>query len=93
MMSSERLLLSIILGNFGISLYKLPISLTRYLYGIGAGRLAGLPTSAIDRARQVMGQIEKHSKIALGLRKGIQQTQSKKDSSGKAIAQLDIYKD
>ena len=62
-------------------------------YGIEAGRLAGLPTSVIDRARQVMGQIEKHSKIALGLRKGIQQTQPKKDSSGNAIEQLDIFED
>jgi DNA mismatch repair protein MutS len=39
-------------------------------YGIEAGRLAGLPSSVIDRARQVMTQIEKHSKIAIGLRKG-----------------------
>jgi DNA mismatch repair protein MutS len=37
-------------------------------YGIEAGRLAGLPTSVIQRARQVMGQIEKHSRIAVGLR-------------------------
>jgi DNA mismatch repair protein MutS len=40
-------------------------------YGIEAGRLAGLPTSVIQRAKQVMGQIEKHSKIAMGLRQGI----------------------
>ena len=39
-------------------------------YGIEAGRLAGLPTSVISRAQQVMGQIEKHSKIAVGLRQG-----------------------
>ncbi len=39
-------------------------------YGIEAGRLAGLPSSVIKRARQVMTQIEKHSKIAVGLRKG-----------------------
>ncbi len=38
-------------------------------YGIEAGRLAGLPATVIKRAKQVMGQIEKHSKIALGLRK------------------------
>jgi len=37
-------------------------------YGIEAGRLAGLPAPVISRARQVMGEIEKHSKIALGLR-------------------------
>ncbi len=37
-------------------------------YGIEAGRLAGLPPSVIKRAKQVMAQIEKHSKIAMGLR-------------------------
>ncbi|MBW4551362.1 MAG: DNA mismatch repair protein MutS [Aphanocapsa sp. GSE-SYN-MK-11-07L] len=40
-------------------------------YGIEAGRLAGLPAVVIQRAKQVMGQIEQHSKIALGLRKGV----------------------
>jgi DNA mismatch repair protein MutS len=42
-------------------------------YGIEAGRLAGLPTVVIQRAKQVMGQIEKHSKIAMGLREGFQE--------------------
>jgi DNA mismatch repair protein MutS len=37
-------------------------------YGIEAGRLAGLPKTVILRAKQVMGQIEQHSKIAIGLR-------------------------
>jgi DNA mismatch repair protein MutS len=36
-------------------------------YGIEAGRLAGLPAVVIQRAKQVMRQIEKHSKIAIGL--------------------------
>ncbi|TBR61238.1 DNA mismatch repair protein MutS [Mastigocladus laminosus UU774] len=36
-------------------------------YGIEAGRLAGLPAVVIQRAKQVMSQIEKHSKIAIGL--------------------------
>jgi DNA mismatch repair protein MutS len=40
-------------------------------YGIEAGRLAGLPATVIDRAQQVMAQIEQHSKIAIGLRKPI----------------------
>ncbi len=40
-------------------------------YGIEAGRLAGLPAPVIQRAKQVMTQIEKHSKIAVGLRTGI----------------------
>ncbi|MEB3830409.1 DNA mismatch repair protein MutS [Phormidium sp. CCY1219] len=39
-------------------------------YGIEAGRLAGLPAPVIQRAREVMRQIEKHSKIAVGLRQG-----------------------
>ena len=47
-------------------------------YGIEAGRLAGLPPSVIKRAQQVMGQIEKHSKIAVGLRKGSTPKQSVK---------------
>jgi len=33
---------------------------------VSAGRLAGLPAPVIQRAKQVMGQIEKHSKIAIG---------------------------
>lgn len=37
-------------------------------YGIEAARLAGLPPSVIQRARDVMTQIERHSKIAVGLR-------------------------
>ncbi|MEO1431452.1 MAG: DNA mismatch repair protein MutS [Cyanobacteria bacterium J06633_8] len=37
-------------------------------YGIEAGRLAGLPAKVIKRAKQVMGQIEQHSKIAIGLK-------------------------
>jgi DNA mismatch repair protein MutS len=44
-------------------------------YGIEAGRLAGLPPVVIQRAKQVMGQIEKHSKIAIGLRTGVQVVQ------------------
>ncbi|MGL5836810.1 MAG: DNA mismatch repair protein MutS, partial [Waterburya sp.] len=60
-------------------------------YGIEAGRLAGLPSSVISRARQVMGQIEKHSKIALGLRQGIEPIQPKKDTEGNTLEQLDIF--
>ncbi|MGA1285301.1 MAG: DNA mismatch repair protein MutS, partial [Prochlorothrix sp.] len=39
-------------------------------YGIEAARLAGLPQSVIDRAKQVMAHIEQHSTIAVGLRRG-----------------------
>ncbi|XTZ10809.1 MAG: MutS-related protein, partial [cyanobacterium endosymbiont of Rhopalodia yunnanensis] len=38
-------------------------------YGIEVGRLAGLPNSVIKRAKQVMNQIEKHSRIILGIHK------------------------
>ncbi len=57
-------------------------------YGIEAGRLAGLPSSVIDRARQVMSQIEKHSKIAIGLRKGKIKSI---DPAGDPMQQLDIF--
>ena len=40
-----------------------------------------------------MGQIEKHSKIALGLRKGIEQMQPQKNDDGKTMEQLDIFED
>ncbi len=73
-------------------------------YGIEAGRLAGLPPSVIKRAKQVMSQIEKHSKIALGLRNKIEQqkplaiakTNEKSNGNGhhkqgEFIEQLDIF--
>ena len=64
-------------------------------YGIEAGRLAGLPSSVIDRAKQVMTQIEKHSKIAIGLRKSNQPEKSAKAKIGryatKPEEQLDIF--
>ena len=65
-------------------------------YGIEAGRLAGLPPSVIQRAKQVMSQIEKHSKIALGLRNNIQKTQpinsnNSNRNKGDFIEQLDIF--
>nr|WP_322743766.1 DNA mismatch repair protein MutS [Romeria gracilis] len=62
-------------------------------YGIEAGRLAGLPPSVISRARQVMGQIEKHSKIAVGLRTG-RRAKSAQEAPGlypDPEAQLDIF--
>ncbi|MEL7359779.1 MAG: DNA mismatch repair protein MutS [Cyanobacteria bacterium J06560_6] len=52
-------------------------------YGIEAGRLAGLPPSVISRAKQVMGQIEQHSKIAVGLR------ENKTDVISKAAAKAE----
>ena len=62
-------------------------------YGIEAGRLAGLPKVVIDRARQVMAEIEKHSKIAVGLRQGIgkERGQSQKELIVSTVEQLDIF--
>jgi len=50
-------------------------------YGIEAGRLAGLPPVVITRAKQVMAQIEKHSKIALGLRTNIKKRNLEPENS------------
>lgn len=60
-------------------------------YGIEAGRLAGLPSSVIDRARQVMSQIEKHSKIAIGLRKG-KRSEPARGNDKNPTQQLDIFR-
>ncbi len=66
-------------------------------YGIEAGRLAGLPSTVIDRAKQVMTQIEKHSRIAVGLRKGhsadAAPKSSRKNRASESITdeQLDIF--
>jgi DNA mismatch repair protein MutS len=62
-------------------------------YGIEAGRLAGLPSSVIDRAMQVMSQIEKHSKIAIGLRQGIKKIKPVKSDNSQSLQQLDIFDD
>ncbi len=62
-------------------------------YGIEAGRLAGLPTVVIQRAKQVMTQIEKHSKIAVGLRKGVDSdrtTKRKKKATDVSISEEDL---
>ena len=64
-------------------------------YGIEAGRLAGLPAPVIQRAKQVMSQIEKHSKIAVGLRKGVivqeKTNKSRSNTTEEPIQQLDIF--
>lgn len=61
-------------------------------YGIEAGRLAGLPKVVISRAKQVMSQIEKHSKIAIGLRKNIKKLKpSSNNKTEEIMSQLDIF--
>jgi DNA mismatch repair protein MutS len=62
-------------------------------YGIEAGRLAGLPSKVIGRAKQVMTQIEKHSKIAIGLRGGGKHTTSIQSNKTDPTAQLDFFDD
>jgi DNA mismatch repair protein MutS len=57
-------------------------------YGIEAGRLAGLPPVVIQRAKEVMSQIEKHSKIAVGLRKGAKKEAA---NSSEPTEQLDMF--
>jgi len=56
-------------------------------YGIEAARLAGLPKSVITRARQVMSRIEKHSKIAVGLRRNVSNNKVQEAD----VAQLDFF--
>jgi DNA mismatch repair protein MutS len=65
-------------------------------YGIEAGRLAGLPPTVIQRAREVMAQIEKHSKIAIGLRQGAQfngngRRRKRRSVQEEPVEQLDIF--
>jgi DNA mismatch repair protein MutS len=62
-------------------------------YGIEAGRLAGLPPPVIQRAKQVMGQIEKHSKIAIGLRRSSGTTTKKAAPPPADEPQLDFFDD
>ncbi|NJK41085.1 MAG: DNA mismatch repair protein MutS [Acaryochloridaceae cyanobacterium SU_2_1] len=59
-------------------------------YGIEAGRLAGLPPSVIERARQVMKQIERHSKIAVGLRKGMDQPKTASENPAQQQFELPL---
>jgi DNA mismatch repair protein MutS len=54
----------------------------------------------IQRAKQVMSQIEKHSKIAVGLRKGVKAKSSPQQKNGEGspinqqpIEQLNMFQD
>ncbi|PSR18517.1 DNA mismatch repair protein MutS [filamentous cyanobacterium CCP3] len=58
-------------------------------YGIEAGRLAGLPTSVIQRARDVMREIERHSTIAVGLRGEIPKPSKPRRRMKEAVASYD----
>lgn len=66
-------------------------------YGIEAGRLAGLPPSVIQRARDVMREIERNSTIAVGLRgevpKSTKPRRRVKESSGAydPSEQMDLF--
>ncbi|PZV06469.1 MAG: DNA mismatch repair protein MutS [Leptolyngbya sp.] len=66
-------------------------------YGIEAGRLAGLPTSVIQRARDVMREIERNSTIAVGLRGEVPKLSKPRRrvneaaASGDPSEQLDLF--
>lgn len=60
-------------------------------YGIEAGRLAGLPPVVIQRAKEVMGEIEKHSRIAVGLRKGKHRSSRPKVQDSQPMEQLGFF--
>ncbi|MGB0560211.1 MAG: hypothetical protein ACPGVO_00195 [Spirulinaceae cyanobacterium] len=61
-------------------------------YSIESVWLAGLPDRVIRRAHEVMAQIEKHSKIAVGLRRGTKEKKAAKPKmNGRAQDQLDIF--
>jgi DNA mismatch repair protein MutS len=57
--------------------------------------LAGLPATVIDRAKQVMTQIEKHSRIAVGLRHSKQKAKEKNETypikGDRESEQLDMF--
>jgi DNA mismatch repair protein MutS len=42
---------------------------------------------------QVMSQIEKHSKIAIGLRQGIKKIKPVKSDNSQSLQQLDIFEE
>ncbi len=80
------------LENEIIFLHEVKVGGADKSYGIEAGRLAGLPKVVISRAKQVMSQIEKHSKIAIGLRKNIKKlTPSNNENTEDIMSQLDIF--
>jgi DNA mismatch repair protein MutS len=80
------------LENEIIFLHEVKVGGADKSYGIEAGRLAGLPKVVISRAKQVMAQIEKHSKIAIGLRKNIKKlTLSNNENTEDIMSQLDIF--
>lgn len=54
-------------------------------YGIEVARLAGLPTQVIDRARQVLSEIERRNRLSLSLR------QASLDEGGTEISQLPLF--
>lgn len=54
-------------------------------YGIEVARLAGLPGPVIDRARQVLGEIERRNRLSLSLR------QAALDEGSTEISQLPLF--
>ncbi|MCF2970359.1 DNA mismatch repair protein MutS [Synechococcus sp. Nb3U1] len=56
------------LGDHIIFLHQVQPGGADRSYGIEVGRMAGLPKPVIERAKQVLELVEKHSRIGLGLR-------------------------
>lgn len=55
-------------------------------YGIEVARLAGLPPQVIDRARQVLGEIERRNRISLSLRNA-----ALSEGGDPAVSQLPLF--
>ena len=60
-------------------------------YGIEAGRLAGLPPLVIDRARQVMTDIERHSAIAVTVEPNLPVRRRSSRSQAAPTDQMDLF--
>ncbi|MEN9205455.1 MAG: DNA mismatch repair protein MutS, partial [Thermostichales cyanobacterium DRC_bins_46] len=60
-------------------------------YGIEVGRMAGLPPVVIERARQVLTQIENHSHIAVGLRQRFSDPKPRPRRSSPPADQLPLF--
>ncbi|MNL51018.1 DNA mismatch repair protein MutS [compost metagenome] len=55
-------------------------------YGIEVARLAGLPPQVIDRARQVLSEIERRNRISLSLRNA-----ALTEGGDPAVSQLPLF--
>ncbi len=59
-------------------------------YGIQVARLAGLPQPVIDRAREILGNLERGELTDIGLPR-LAQSQSAPNAAGKSVPQLQLF--